>query len=317
VKRVSETPEWIRFRVGEKSKAPNWVNIDCQPVDTIFHITHVGSAIQVLSGTTIKAGLVFDKSRLNSDRILVVWLSPNDWSGAGGFRYGNVRFSFDLRTLIHGKRFYWVESIAYSIPAARILVTEKDYDGVLMSYDPSRGDGPWWYDKSDNRHYWNGKYCLEIMHEGDLPIGNVSRVDLVGHHPNRCSIAPNTCPDRGLSKKPASGIFLAEIVARRLDPSPLKWVTDNEISDDLIEAWQQIRADLLKLYDPTHFGKMTLAVKKASIALGRATLAAYSRGDKTEVVALLGLMPWKAIIRACAMAIANDFGISISKLRST
>jgi hypothetical protein len=69
-------------------------------------------------------------------------LSPNDWNA--GFRYGNVRFTFDWAALVANKKAYWVESIAYGVPACRILVTDTDRGAELVAYDPTVRNGPWW-----------------------------------------------------------------------------------------------------------------------------------------------------------------------------
>jgi hypothetical protein len=78
-------------------------------------------------------------------------LKPPSQTPPAQYRYGNVSFSLDWRTLIAGKRFYWVEVMPYpKIPACRILITEKNYDGDpdMTPYDPRTGDGPWWYDEA-------------------------------------------------------------------------------------------------------------------------------------------------------------------------
>lgn len=77
-----------------KPSTKNWVENDCQSFSNISHVSHINNALNIIEDGVIKSGLVFDKSLLNTERILVVWLSPNDWGGAGGFRYGNVRFNF-------------------------------------------------------------------------------------------------------------------------------------------------------------------------------------------------------------------------------
>ena len=156
---------------------------------------------------------MFDKSKLNTRRIRVVWLSPNDWEGARGFRYGNVRFSFDWATLIAGKKAFWVESYAYGVPACRILLTSLDYSGWLTPYDPEIGDGPWWL-ASNGEHYRNGDYCLEFMIEDDLALKDATEVDFVTHHPKRCNIDYKTCRYCGWMADKAGAEFLALLVSR-------------------------------------------------------------------------------------------------------
>ncbi|WP_140793842.1 hypothetical protein [Myxococcus xanthus] len=155
-----------------------------------------------------------DKSRLNSKRIQVVWLSPNHWND--GFRYGNIRFDFDLTSLLKNKRFYWVESVAYGVPACRILITDQNRDGELTPYDPSKRQGPWWHDQSSDQHYYNGKYCLEFMLEDELPISSCTSVSFVQHHKYQCCISPSSCPDRGQGAQDSSARFLAGVAGRLL-----------------------------------------------------------------------------------------------------
>lgn len=162
----------------------------------------------------LRADLVFDESKLNTERIRVVWLSPNDWTGAGGFRYGNVRFQYDWKSLVQGKKYYWVESIAYGITACRILVTDKDYSHMLEPYDPCAGDGPWWLDSSGN-HYWNGLQCLEIMFEEDILLPEARKVDFVKHHDHYCNIDHRTCAYKGRLDTVAGWEFLALLGSER------------------------------------------------------------------------------------------------------
>jgi len=81
------------------------------------------------------------------------------------------------------------------------LVTDTDYSAKLEQYDPAAGDGPWTL-APDGRHFWNGKHCLEVMYEGDLPLSRVAEVDFVRH--------------RGLSRDVAGIRFIASVVARNL-----------------------------------------------------------------------------------------------------
>ena len=206
-------PEWVKFKVGKISTKRNWTNPDCQPFETISHVAHDDIARRILCDRVIRSGLVCDESKLNTKRILVSWLSPNDWDGAGGFRYGNVRFQYDFDSLVTEKNYYWVESLAYGIEACRILITEKDRSDLLAPYDPIRRNGPWWYDTESNTHYRNGDYTLEFMFEEDLIVRNSTTLDFVRHHANRCNISPESCPDRGISGSEAALKFMAFLLA--------------------------------------------------------------------------------------------------------
>jgi hypothetical protein len=201
---------WAKFSVGHPSGRPGSTP-DCRPISSIAHIAHVPAAIRIVEDGWLRAGLVFDQSKLNRERIRVVWLSPNDWSN--GFRYGNVGFHFDWATLIKGKRIYWVESMPqYSPEACRILLADVDYSGVLDRYEPGDGDGPWWRSPS-GEHFWNGLYCLEVMFEGDIDLARAARVDFVKHHPSLCCIH-GSCRYRAFAADKAGAEFVAALVSR-------------------------------------------------------------------------------------------------------
>ena len=146
-------PTWSKFKVG--APAIKGFNQDCQKFETVSHTSHVASALSILDRGEIHPYLVFDESKLNDQRILVSWLSPNHWGV--GFRYGNIRFDFDFKSLIDDKHFYWVElgRVQDSL-LARILVTDKNHDGDLEEYDPTTKKGPWWHDTVSDQHYYNG-----------------------------------------------------------------------------------------------------------------------------------------------------------------
>lgn len=202
---MSEAP-WQKFKVDDG--ASRW---SCQPLTSVSHVSHVPTALRIVEDSTLRADLVFDESKLNTHRIRVVWLSPNEW--ARGYRYGNVRFTYDWARLVAGKRYYWVESIAYGIEACRILVTETDWSGLLDEYDPERGDGPWW--QKDDAHFWNGDYTLEVMIEGDLRLADATNIDFVTHNDMQCCNDYRTCPYLGVSARDGGAELVATLAARR------------------------------------------------------------------------------------------------------
>jgi len=126
---MAPSKEWQEFKVKKTRKGAEV----CSKLEEIFHVTHLEAAHRILVDGRLHAGLVFDESRLNKERILVNWLSPNYWHR--GSRYGNVQFSFDFSQLIEGKRFYWVEVMRkYRPKACRILITDEEYTGRLEEY---------------------------------------------------------------------------------------------------------------------------------------------------------------------------------------
>lgn len=205
------TKPWIKYKIGKQSSTPNWTNNDYQLLDKVSHVAHLEIAFRILKDAKIRSGLVFDKSQLNTERILVNWLSPNNW--AHGSRYGNVEFVFEFEKLYEGLNSYWVEAMTLYTPAAcRFLITEKNYDAILTPYNPGTDQGPWVYNSSTNSHYWNGNYCLEFMFEKDVQLDECSKIKFVNHHPNYCNINHSTCQDKGKLKDKIGGKLIAGII---------------------------------------------------------------------------------------------------------
>lgn len=238
-------PEWHKFKVGELSTSRGWVNPDCQLLTTVSHVAHLETTKRIFRDGKINSGLIFDKSKLNTERILVAWLSPNHWSD--GFRYGNVRFNYDWKTLIANKRYYWVESLAYGVKACRILVTEEDRSDILEEYDPTRHDGPWWFDEKNDTHYWNGNYCLEIMIENDVDIDDCLTIDFVDHHRQFCNILPLHCEDCNRTRYDAGKKLISYILSTKDKFPRTKFVEKIDDTNQLNDDTFHIIGLLLKL----------------------------------------------------------------------
>ena len=288
---------WEEFRVGPKSTNPKWTEQTCQPLDAVAHVAHVRTAKRVIEDYSLRADLVYDKSILNKQRIRVVWLSPNDWTNAGGFRYGNVRFEFDWRTIIEGKRFYWVESVAYRPPACRILVTDTDHGTSLTPYDPRVGDGPWWDD--GGTHYWNGDYCLEFMYEGHISIDQTHSLNFVRHHPNYCNISAGDCQWHGVEGDVAGAQLLAWLVSSRNGDAV------GALDHGFTGAALRIVRDCKKLKTS---GAITSASPPAA-ALARALIGSlYEEGADKEQLASLFDSP-NSMEKAVESVVAETLGI--------
>lgn len=271
--------EWERYAVTEENR---------RELISISHVAHLEVASRILSDQRIRSGLVYDESCLNTSRITVVWLSPNDWTGAGGFRYGNIRFAFDWNSLLIGKEFYWVEIMPYGVPACRILVTDADRHRILPRYDPRAHTGPWIVDEETGRHYWNSTCCLEIMLERDVLIGECTGLDFVTHHPDMCCEYPIDCGTRGLRSNQAGGRFVAQIVSKQIDPRNLGLV---EVANyrrsptlDLRNAYINIHNHLW-LNSPPSWGYV-YGRHLVSPSLARAVLSAYARRLDDDVLRL-------------------------------
>ena len=279
--------EWSKFSIGTPSNKSNWTNQDCVPFDSLDHVTHIQSSLTILRDRKIKTGLIFDKSILNQERILVVWLSPNVWGR--GYRYGNIRFKFDLNKILEDKQFYWVESIAYGIPACRILLTDKEHNS-LSPYDPSIKGGPWWFDSSTEQHYFNNHFCLEFLIEEDLPITNDEVLDFVSHHNQWCSINrnnPTRCSELGLPEWHAAGKFIASVLADSVT-FPIQLFNkekNNAILGAINYCWSNLCFNLTENDNVEYSGKISHEDNE-SISLSRAicNAFAYSIADEDEVL---------------------------------
>lgn len=271
--------EWEKFAVDRSSLAKGRTESNlCRPLTTVSHVAHVPTALRIVEDRELRAGLINDKSKLNNQRIRVVWLSPNDWTNNGGFRYGNVRFTYDWRRLIEGQKFYWVESIAYNTAACRILVTQESH-GALDAYDPEQGNGPWYYDRKNDKHYWNGLYCLEIMFEKHVKLSDAIGVDFVSHKSDQCCIDVKTCQYLDMSRHYGAAEFIATLVSRgtfKPFPGMIEIVGGMDtVPSAIVDAIETLlqRCGRLK---PDSWGTMTSSDASA-LALARALLGKIAR----------------------------------------
>lgn len=277
---------WKKYSVGLPSTKPNWTEPDCQPFSEISHVTHLESALNILSLKKIQAGLIFDKSKLNNERILVNWLSPNSWSD--GYRYGNIRFIFDFNILVQNKNYYWVEDIAYGIAACRILITSKIHTSTnMIPYDPTNAQGPWYHDNKKNIHYYNPQTTLEIMIEEDLLPSNALKIDFVDHHKNMCNNDYKKCADLGLHNSSAAASFISRLISRGIStPLSLHQYNKNSIA---FQSWlsgiRQLSDDISLSAHPVGKIKygMTEALENAKIVI---ISFAYNQSDSAVLTKL-------------------------------
>ena len=310
------TKDWTPYTVGKLSSKKNWVESACQSLESVLHVTHIHAALNVLGDGKISPQLIYDKSRLNTDRILVVWISPNNWGNAGGFRYGNTAFELGWRELISGKRYYWVGVMDYNPRACRILITDQDRDSQLLPYDPSVGNGPWWYDEPNDKHYWNGNYCLEFMFEAPLPLDKVSSLQFVTHHPNRCSIDPASCPDRGHGGQRGGARLLAGACARRV-LRPQLWLDEEDKPTGALKlAWNELR-HLLRPKIDSERGPVQ-AGDPGAAALGRSVMEAISQWRKDDHRPLIALFESDVdLVESCAELIEGALALAKDTLKRT
>ncbi len=301
--------EWKKFKVGVP--AVTGFNKDCQQFNSVSHTSHVSSAINIIEVGEVRPSLVFDESKLNDQRILVSWLSPNHWST--GFRYGNIRFDFSFSELIENKKYYWVESIPYKIEACRILITDIDRDSQLVPYDPTLKCGPWWFDEPNDQHYFNGKYCLEFMIEAPINLSHLKKFDFVDHHKIYCSIHrnnPKKCPELGLNSSKGSAAFLTRAAVSGVDLSQLSshFVRENgRPSGELAFAFNEFA---WKVSRNVKFSGILTEESKSSVAVMRAVMSAFTFGRAEESKLLCAMFQNETSFgNVAAMVIAEVVGL--------
>lgn len=298
--------EWKKFKVGTPSIRERWTELECSPFSRVAHVSHLSSSLEIVRSGKIKSGLVFDESKLNQDRILVSWLSPNYWND--GFRYGNVRFQFEWDQIVRDKKFYWVEDMAYSTPACRILITANEHN-ELDEYFPMRRDGPWWYDTDNDQHYFNGKYCLEFMVESDLEIYRDVEVDFVSHHHKYCAMNRNTrrnCRELGMTDHEGAGVFVSAIVANNINIRRSMFPLENPIKkgvpNAIYKGFSIIYINLVGTSTTAYKGEIKHTDSVAA-TLVRAACCAYSVSKNEDIVELRSMFKNK-----------ENFGIALESV---
>ncbi|MDA1035595.1 MAG: hypothetical protein O3B65_01790 [Chloroflexi bacterium] len=277
-------------------------------METVYHIAHVNAAQGIVSDRTIRAGLIADESILRKSRILVAWLSPNDWYQ--GSIYGTVRFSVPFNNLWNSRRAYWVEVKRDHNPTSvRILITDQNRDqhARLIPYDPTAGDGPWWYDSVNNVHYRNGDVTLDFLYEGGLSVEDSTAVDLVAHNETLCAEDWAKCQDKNIPPKQAGARLIARLVSSETSCLPLRW---DEAEESLIASWKHMKQTLAKHASDATFTGSQLGNAERN-ALARALLGAYARKNTQELAALTGLFDTdEGAISSCRQLVSDAFGVT-------
>jgi hypothetical protein len=275
--------EWEQFKVGEPSRS-RWVNTNCVSFDAVTHTSHIDSALAIIRDQEIRPSLVFDESKLNKQRVLVCWLSPNSWNAVGS-RYGNVDFRFDFRKLIEGRNYYWIESIAYKITACRILITDIVRDLLLPRYDPTLGNGPWRFDESEGTHYFNNNYCLEFMVEAPIPLSMLASLNFTTHSDRYCALnrsSPNRCSEFGLRDIKGAARFVTRLAVVGVRITRL--LKDNETAKRIIK----LAVGDFAFYSADKPTGDISADSSLAVPLARAAMSAYTYGRSDEAKSLAG-----------------------------
>jgi hypothetical protein len=206
--------EWTPYKI-RIPKSSGTTPDQGQPLETVYHVVHVPTALRILEDGCLRGGLIYDESRLRKSRICVTWLSANTW-GPGSI-YGNVQFAFLWAEQIRNRRCYWVEAMrAYSPPAYRILLTDRDLSDskYVQEYDPSSNRGP--LRERDGVWYWNSRYISEFMVEGDVELEQCTGFDFIHHHSSICRLNGGGCSDFSAAAHLTGGKVMAFLLGHDL-----------------------------------------------------------------------------------------------------
>jgi hypothetical protein len=220
--------DWQRFKiVGSPSE-----------LTTVRHITHVPTARRIIEDGRIRAGLIYDESRLNQSRLSVVWVSANSWFL--GSIYGTVELQFDWSAIAAERLIYWIESIDhYKPPAYRFLLTRRfaPDPSLAQPYDPTVHDGP--LKLANGNWYWNSTYTSEFMIDEDLLLENCIGLNFVEHHPTICTVDGSNCSELTTLTRETGGRILAFLLGHELH------VLDTHLRPEHAQPSQRIMFDLL------------------------------------------------------------------------
>jgi hypothetical protein len=296
--------EWERYKIkGNLGSAGVKLN-------TVTHVAHVPAARRILEDKKIKAGLVYDESRLNTSRVNVTWVSANTW--ALGSIYGTVEFQFDWKALVEGKKVYWVEAIEkYNPPAYRFLLSTREnlqWSRHVQHYNPIEDDGP--LRKLGDQWYWNGEFTSEFMFDEDLFLWECIGLDFVRHHGQICSVFRLDCAERKTNPSPyqTGGLILSHILARELRTidTHLRPTMEKPRNQLLDTAYTGLHDDLIK---EAQFGgvlKVPSSCQKALIG----ALALYGMDRLDSAVHMLTLLNSSELAKSALTKVVQDhFGM--------
>lgn len=262
----------------------------------------------------IKAGLVYDESRLRKSRIAVSWVSGNTW--VAGSIYGTVQFAFPWKTLIKNCNFYWVERItSYTPTAFRILLTTHDYSDskYLTVYDPESDYGP--LRKKNDIWYRHNEYTSEFMIDDDVPLTLCSGLTFIEHNKEKpCRLYKRLgrkCPDLEAFPFETGQRILSSILGASLHSvdKPLKAAA----SIDVLNASVDIAAKgILKIVRKPNlsFGG-PIASKASSRAILLGALALFGNDRNSAASELIQLFRSEDVLRAALERQVNEhFGVT-------
>ncbi|XNO40669.1 hypothetical protein ACL2DZ_00490 (plasmid) [Sinorhizobium meliloti] len=304
--------EWDahRIRIPKPGERGNGVS----ELEEIYHVVHPPEARRILEVGKIRAGIVYDESRLNVTRAHVVWLSANRW--APGSIYGTVEFTFPWLPLIAGRRFYWVETMpGYRPPAYRILMTDKDLSALpfLRPYDPSTDKGP--LRERGGTWYWNHADTSEFLLDRNLDLAECVNFQATTHRRDRCRLHGSDCKEletatyvtaaRMLSYILSHDIHSIDHVFKNRAPPGINRPLSSEFTNSISGIWLAF-----VVHKNTRFeGEITSL--KQSKAIVKGALALYSADQGGDARKLTRLLKDEVTFKAAFEAVVNEhFDIS-------
>ena len=311
----TQRPEWEAFqvtRLGSKRRGSE----DRAGLSTVYHIVHLPAARRILEDGRLKAGLIYDKSKLNRSRICVTWLSANTW--VHGSIYGNVKFAFDWADIIEGRRIYWVEAIAHEgFDAYRFLLTKRDMSNSedVVPYDPGNDNGP--LQKLNGEWYWNANYTSEFMLEADIPIRKCTKLSFVEHYSDHCRTTGTSCEYQQDSPQETAARMLAFLLSSSINRKVRDLLRENRNGTKRLTrgAKMGINGICLALgFDADSFvGRIRTVKTRQAVLLG--ALALYGAEQDQDARALVALLNSQDVFeKALGEAICKKLGVTDSEL---
>ena len=300
------TNEWSRYRISFPD-TENRKFTEGRVLETIYHVAHVPGARRILEDGRLKAGIVYDESKLRKSRVAVTWLSANSW--AYGSIYGNVEFSFSWKKIAAGRNFYWLEDMqSYRPPAYRILLSDRELNSkYVQPYDPETDKGP--LRKKDGLWYWNGDYTSEFMLERDIALEECTSFNFVSHHPEYCSLDGSACEYLGAPSHRIAGRILASIFGNDLNTIDHVLKRSESRLRETVDAGVTGIVDALGSKDERFTGGIKSPDSRRAVVKG--ALALFGTRQVKAARALIAILKSKDVFETALTELVNEhFGIS-------
>ena len=265
-------------------------------------MVHVPEARRILEDGRIKAGLVYDESRLQRSRMCVTWLSANTW-GCGSI-YGNVQFTFDWHSMVKRRHVYWVEAMTtYHPPAYRLLLTDRDLTGsrYVKAYNPKTDNGP--LKRKRGMWYWNGKYTSEFMVEQDLSLDMCTKMEFINHHNRICKSNGNSCPYLGAIPHKISATVMAFILGNSIHNADSSLFPNGKDRCQIDFSISNIYAKL-GWNSKSFIGEIKKSASRQAVLRG--ALALYGSGQEAAAKELVSLLANESIFKKALRKIVAE-----------